>query len=181
MKICTKCKEDKQITDFGKAKLGKDGLRSICKKCHNAATTERNAKNPEKVAAYGVRYRQEKREQISAQRAVHTANNKEKLSNYQYKYNRDNAGKVNAKTAKYKAAKIQATPKWVTKIHLGEIENFYIEAARLTKETGIPHEVDHIIPLRGEQVRGLHVPWNLRVIPRSENRKKSYKVISILL
>lgn len=48
----------------------------------------------------------------------------------------------------------------------------YIEAQRITLSTGIPHEVDHIIPLRGRLVSGLHVHENLRIIPRTENRKK---------
>jgi hypothetical protein len=49
----------------------------------------------------------------------------------------------------------------------------YAEAKRLSEETGIPHEVDHIIPLRGKLVSGLHVIANLRVVTRSENRRKS--------
>ncbi len=83
---------------------------------------------------------------------------------------------MNARCMKRYAAKIQATPKWLTKAHFKEMEWFYIEAARLTKETGIKHEVDHIVPLQGENVRGLHVPWNLQILTKSENIIKGNKL-----
>lgn len=54
------------------------------------------------------------------------------------------------------------------------IAKFYRLAQRLTSETGIKHEVDHIIPLLGEFVSGLHVETNLQVIPKKENREKSH-------
>lgn len=53
------------------------------------------------------------------------------------------------------------------------IKAIYLECARITNETGIPHQVDHIVPLKGKIVSGLHVPWNLQIIPARENRKKS--------
>ena len=66
-------------------------------------------------------------------------------------------------------SKINRTPPWVNR---EELEFFYQEAQRLTLDTGVPHEVDHIVPLQGEIVSGLHVPWNLQVLTRTENRRK---------
>lgn len=63
-----------------------------------------------------------------------------------------------------------ATPRWVNKQALKAI---YRLAAETVLKTGIPHDVDHIHPLQGDLCCGLHVPWNLRVMPASENRSKS--------
>lgn len=57
-----------------------------------------------------------------------------------------------------------------------QIKIIYLNAKLITLQTGIKHEVDHIIPLKGKNVTGLNVPWNLRIIPASENRQKSNKV-----
>ena len=77
-----------------------------------------------------------------------------------------------ANVAKRNASKKRATPSWLTKEHIDAIRAIYAEAVRLTVETGIPHEVDHIVPLSGKTVSGLHVPWNLRAIPAPENNRR---------
>lgn len=89
------------------------------------------------------------------------------------KWASNNKGKRNAIDMRRKAALIKRTPSWAD---LDKIKLFYLEAERLTKATGIPHEVDHIIPLQGKLVSGLHVHNNLQVITRSENRSKQNKV-----
>lgn len=65
-----------------------------------------------------------------------------------------------------------ATPSWVDN---REISVVYSQATEKTKETGIVHHVDHIWPIQHKLFCGLHVPWNLRVIPASENCSKSNK------
>jgi hypothetical protein len=62
---------------------------------------------------------------------------------------------------------------WLTNEQWDEMEDVYREAARLTRETGIKHHVDHIVPLRGKTVSGLHVPWNLQPLPALVNLKKA--------
>lgn len=71
----------------------------------------------------------------------------------------------------------QATPKWLTPEQKLEIRLKYRLAIELSRRTGIRHAVDHIIPLLGNEVCGLHVPWNLEVITQNENLKKSNKLV----
>lgn len=86
-----------------------------------------------------------------------------------------------AKAAKYRASKLCATPKWLTEEHYAQIVDIYKEREILTEITGILYHVDHIVPLQGETVCGLHVPWNLQVIPATENLSKSNKLMEELL
>jgi predicted nucleic acid-binding Zn ribbon protein len=67
-------------------------------------------------------------------------------------------------------------PPWLTEGQVQEIAAFYAKAKLLTQETGVKHEVDHIHPLNGDGFCGLHVPWNLQVLTREENRAKSNKL-----
>lgn len=62
-----------------------------------------------------------------------------------------------------------ATPDWVDN---KAIKAIYAECKQRTLETGIKHEADHIIPIQGKRVCGLHVPWNLRVITKAANARK---------
>jgi hypothetical protein len=68
-----------------------------------------------------------------------------------------------------------ATPNWLSPEQKMEIRLKYRLAIELSRSTGIRHAVDHEVPIQGEEVCGLHVPWNLRVITQEENLKKSNK------
>lgn len=87
-------------------------------------------------------------------------------------YQKNNKGKVNARTASRHAAKMCRTPNWLTKEEKTRIQCYYQVAMMRSKETGYSWHVDHIVPLQGECVSGLHVPWNLRVIQATDNIRK---------
>ena len=82
-------------------------------------------------------------------------------------------GRVAAGIKKYKLAKKGRVPSWVSAEDKRIMQEIYDLAALRTTVTGIKHHVDHIIPLQGTIVSGLHVPNNLRVIPWYENLAKS--------
>ena len=87
--------------------------------------------------------------------------------------------KHTAYQAKRRALKVNATPKWLSAIHLAQIQEFYDIALARTVQSGVIYEVDHMHPLNGDVFNGLHVPWNLQVISASENRAKSNKLMEI--
>ena len=118
----------------------------------------RDLANPEQSAARKAKWRKENLQRHNAINREWFANNKDKRAAYQ---------------GKRKAAQLQRTPKWLTESELRMIEAKYSLAAMLTRETGIIHHVDHISPLQGKKVSGLHVFSNLRVIPGTDNVKKS--------
>lgn len=63
-------------------------------------------------------------------------------------------------------------PPWADQI---AIDALYLEARRLTRDTGIAHQVDHEIPLRGKLVSGLHIETNMRIITAFDNGTKKNK------
>ena len=78
------------------------------------------------------------------------------------------------KNASRKAARLNATPPWCD---LDAVALIYRKARQLTIDTGIAHEVDHIVPLCSKHVCGLHIPQNLQILTRNENRRKHNKLI----
>lgn len=91
------------------------------------------------------------------------------------RYKTENPGKVRADTVKRRTAKMHRTPAWLTSDDLWLIEQAYELAALRTKMFGFSWHVDHVIPLQGKAVSGLHVPTNLQVIPWLDNVKKANK------
>ena len=116
--------------------------------------------NPEKALEHKRKWREENRDQHNAINRAWDAKNR------------------HVKTAlegKRRAAKLLRTPKWLTADDLFMIEEAYHLAKLRTELLGIQYHVDHILPLQGKKVSGLHVPTNLQVIPAKENLKKSNK------
>jgi hypothetical protein len=97
---------------------------------------------------------------------------RDKKREYQKNWKTKNVDKVRADNKSRRRKHREATPWWLTAKHKAEIRELYRIAITTTKITGEAYVVDHIVPLRSGIVRGLHVPWNLRVIPQKENSKK---------
>jgi len=151
-------------------------------------TNEHYHNNIDKIKVSRKIYRESNVEKLREVGRIYSLENKHKIKEYrranatQIKettriYHKNNIDLINSITAKRRAAKLQATPKWLTMEQLTQIRLFYREAKELEKLDGIKRHVDHIIPLQGEKVRGLHVPWNLQILTAAENISKKNKII----
>jgi hypothetical protein len=118
-------------------------------------------------------YQRNKAERLRQTREWHAAN-PEKVRVSRRKWAKSNPGKVSEYWATRDARKKNACPSWAD---MKAIRKVYNDARAVTKATGIQQHVDHIIPLLGKTVCGLHVAWNLRIVPAQENMKKGNKVI----
>jgi hypothetical protein len=183
-KQCAKCAELKAVDMFYKA--NKNGLRSECKICTNLAESARakanpqkqNARqkawrdaNPDKAKKIARKYFNANKELMYERTAIWLKDNRE-YSNLWYK---KNPSKAAANASKRRARLLNATPKWA---NFNAIQTKYALAESISKVTGIKYHVDHIVPLKGKNVCGLHVHENLRVIPAKDNLVKSNKHIA---
>ena len=140
---------------------------------------EYRAKNRKTLREYKKAWRLANQEKQRQKTAEYYEINKEQIKQYQLDYKKKNSAKVNALSKKRKTGKKQRTPCWLTEIHLERMETQYKLANILTKLTGQLHHVDHIIPLHGKNVSGLHTPTNLQVIPAKQNLQKGIRFNAI--
>lgn len=152
----------------------------LCAAC-KAEAYERRAdwrkRNPDRVAAYSRKWNANNKEKRRAIEKSWRDRNPEKVAEMSSrggaKWSKANSGRRNAITNKRRAALRNRTVPWAD---LEAIAALYERAAQISRETGVPHEVDHIYPLQGEFVSGLHVEGNLQIITRFENRSKQNRV-----
>jgi hypothetical protein len=121
------------------------------------------------------KYYEKNKEALKEWRKAYYYRNKEKEAEYQKQWYDKNRGHANALNAKRNTAKKQRLPAWLTEENKKQIKALYMLASSLSKSTGMVWHVDHIIPLQGKNVSGLHIPETLQVILGIENIKKNNK------
>jgi len=205
-KACSKCRVEKPSKDFYKDKRLKSGLQSQCKACSLVVKKKKYQENPELKKAKSQQYRTEHpdycKDYYAANQDRYLAfsrvfrqehpdkakadNEKFKRDNPEYfqeyrdthkeetaartkKWTQENPARKAASTAKRRAALLQRTPPWLTDEHWARIQEIYDSCPP-------GHHVDHIIPLQGETMSGLHVPWNLQHLTSEDNLSKSNKL-----
>lgn len=206
-KKCTKCHIYKEVSFFYARKHSKYGVRADCMECNllmhklkymnTSDTVKARSKqwrliNPQKAKESTTKWRCLNIQHVKNTISQWKIDNKDTQSVYNHQYyidhkdqcrehNRNwkisNPHKVNADTTKRRLSKQNRTPIWLNTNHLLEIEQFYNFARKLSSKTDVVYHVDHIVPLHGKTVCGLHVPWNLQVISAVDNLKKGNKLI----
>lgn len=160
-KVCKACREEKDFGCFTKDKQRKFGLSLYCKDCQS------KRRNKDYSAAYYQKNKEVQRERLLKWQR----NNRDKTRAYCKKYYDDNKESevfraINKRQAR-RGSKIPLTAEQEQKI-----KDFYWLAKDLAAVSGETYHVDHIVPLQGKNVCGLHVPWNLQVIPADINLSK---------
>lgn len=154
-KTCTRCQQQKEENEFSPLKHARDGRQSQCILC---MTTQAHV------------YRKTRATGVNASASKYYYNNRDKALNCVRKWRARNRDKVQVTgtiaSNKRRAAKLQAMPLWLNNEQLEEIRTIYAYA----KVNQL--DVDHIVPLQGKTVCGLHVPWNLEAIPKPINMSK---------
>lgn len=148
MKTCNKCNIEKPLNDFYRRSDAKDGYRNDCKSCKNAQWKSTPTHN-ERMKKY---YKDNP--------------DKRKV------WKKNNPDKVAANVAARRARKHNQTPDMFDD-EKRMIKALYKEAQRLTQETGIVHEIDHIHPI---SQGGLHCYLNLQILTQEENRRKGDQI-----
>lgn len=171
MKICN-------VVNCDKAKFSKGKCRNHYMRDYRAANPEiikkvnrrQYAKSKDKIKTGTKIYYENNRKTRTAQMREYNNKNRDKHLEWGKKHRKEKPYIYNASSSKRRSAKLKATPKWLTPEQLNEIKQIY-------KDCPKGHEVDHIVPLQGAIVSGLHVPWNLQYLPSDENRRKSNTLV----
>ena len=203
MKYCIGCEQVKELIEFKKSyrkckvclRIKRKEYEDSRKDFKREKDKEYALKNKAKISQYGKEHYLRNKEKKAQQARNNYLKNKEKYTETVNKYRNENIeylnlkarewrqsdeGKslVRAKQAKRRGSILNRTPAWLNKEQIKEIKAIYREARRLEKQDGIKRHVDHIVPLQGKEVSGLHVPWNLQILTAHENMSKSNRLIS---
>lgn len=166
MKTCWKCKQTKELTEFGPNRAKPDGLSSECKPCKREKDREYAAKNREAARVRANKWYAENKNSF-------TEEQKQIRRDAGKRYRKRHSDRICAKNRKRDAAKLNATPAWADKV---AIEYVYYAAKVLKDVYKTDWHVDHIVPLKGKTVCGLHVHNNLQLLAPLDNLRKSNKL-----
>lgn len=171
-KLCCHCKQEKSTDCFQKRG---SGFQARCKECRKLQTSAYYAGNKEKHAAKNKTYYNNNKDNPvfkQQRKSIASRYNRKKVVDHAKHY-AENDLYYRVKANMRKARLKQATPVWLSKDDKQRIKLIYTVAAHLSDKSGEAWHVDHIIPIKGDSVCGLHVPSNLRIVPAKDNLSKS--------
>lgn len=168
-KVCITCKKELPLGDFNRHNRYEDGLQQKCRLCFKAYYRE----NKQRILETQKVWVESNREKTTDYKKSWKSRNPQAVKKYNNDYRLANKPMYAKFASDRNARKVNATPKWLTSEQNKQISDFYALAKDCSVVSGETYQVDHIVPIRGKTVCGLHVPWNLQVLPRYLNEKKS--------
>ena len=164
-KRCACCLVSHPVSSFTKDRQKEDGLNSYCRLCLNKKQRERYA------AKHGRKNKDRQRLSLDSPadyKKIWVSENLGRARSYYTQYRDTHKEQVRARNMLRYANKKQRAPSWLTKAQRAEMEGMYMFCQLFNG-----FEVDHVVPLCGKSVSGLHVPWNLQILSAQQNRAKS--------
>ena len=167
---CGTCQKIKPVQEFGKSSAETTGYKKQCKSCRKTHDHDNKEQTNHKRRVY----RRDNLDLVRSREKSYQENNKEKILANRVKYRKNNKGKRASYQAKRRANKISATPMWADTQYIQDLYVNCREAESVFERAGIQvkFNVDHIIPLQGKTVSGLHVEDNLQILTDHDNFKK---------
>ncbi len=173
MKRCPGCKTDKPFSEYHKRARAKDGLNLYCKPCKAEMDAAYREKNKEALVEAKRQYYQNNKKYHNEKARLDYVKNSDAYKLRAKLWKEQNRERHNANCMERHVLKIKRKPVWDSEFTDFVFSEAYDMAKRKEALTGAKHEVDHIVPLRGKTVSGLHVWSNFAVIPASENCSKA--------
>jgi len=177
-KECSSCLEVKEVNLFNKKRSCLSGLSAfqpMCKVCQSKANKARYNNNKDKIKDCRKEHYAKNRLEMKEKRKAYRIKNLDLIRSYNKRYYLRNKDKFRENRHLGKKRLKQATPSWLTKDQKKLIGDFYHHAKDCQMVSGESYHVDHIVPIKGKNVCGLHVPWNLQVLPADINIAKKNK------
>lgn len=178
---CAECQKEKSKSYTENNREKEKERKRVSHQKHKAKHLEMTKawqkRNREKVTATVAKWRERNRDKVNARAAQLRHQNPEKQKEADRRWRAKNPQKAAKKDSRKRAAKLERIPVW-----FGEFDDFVIQeahalAALRGDETGITWHVDHMLPMRGRSISGLHCADNIQVIPAAMNVRKINKMV----
>lgn len=198
------CGKVKSVSEFSVDKKAKSGFQYLCKLCASQYRKENREvlrikeaqyrkNNPEYMANkrkstaewtrnnpdYKSQWYQNNKDNISIRMAKYYEDNSDTIKARNAQWSASNPDKIAHRSSKHRAMKLQRTAAWADSDKIKDIYDQCAEINLAAKVAGCVEQfvVDHVIPLQGKLVSGLHVEVNLDIITVGDNCRKSNNFI----